>query len=316
MNFAKPASVPAKPAPEQAPPEPPPLANKVVLALGASILVAGIIAYWTSIRELVRVWSDVADYSHGFLVVPLALGFLWLRRASCPGFGSGDPWLGLPLFALSLAIRYLDYRYFLEFLEGWSLLMWVASVVLTLGGRKLFLWSLPSIGFLVFMIPLPFSLEHVMSMPLQKLATKISTWSLQVLGQPAFAEGNVIMVGDHKLEVARACSGLRLFVSVTALAYVYLVVVRRPWWEKGVLVAALPVIAVVANCIRIVTTGLLYQITDSESIHKLAHDSAGWGMILIAAAMFWLVLWYLKLLIREETVMDTATLIRSKKGRS
>jgi len=57
--------------------------------------------------------------------------------------------------------------------------------------------------------------------------------TLQFLGQPAIAEGNVIYLGDNVLEIAQACSGLRIFIGIGALAYAYVVIVRRTWWEKG-----------------------------------------------------------------------------------
>src|SRR4029434_1076694 len=93
----------------------------------------------------------------------------------------------------------------------------------------LLVWCLPSIGFLWFMVPLPFGWETMASLPLQKIATKLSCYALQLLGQPAFAEGNVILLGEHQLEVAQACSGLRLFISVLAVAYGYVAPLRRGW---------------------------------------------------------------------------------------
>lgn len=291
----------------------PAAATRVWLGWGAAVLLAGLWSYGNLIWELVKTWNNEPDYSHGFLVVPVAICFLWLRRPTCPGLQEGSLWVGLPLFFLSVVMRYLDGRYFLGFLEGWSLLVWVASVVTLLGGRALLVWSLPSIGFLAFMIPLPFSLEGALSQPLQGLATTISCWSLQLLGQPAFAEGNVILVGDDRLEVAQACSGLRLFMSITALAYGYIVIVRREWWEKLSLVVALVPIAIVSNSARIVATGLLYQFTSNQVLRQLAHKYAGWLMIAFAAALFGLVLWYLKRLIREDVVMDMTCLVRNRK---
>lgn len=288
--------------------------NRKLLAAGTAIFAAGLWSYWATICELVGVWYSEPDYSHGFLIVPLAVGLLWLRRDQCPGVKSGSPMIGLTMFAVSLVLRYLDTRYYLRFLEMGSILIWIASVVATMGGVRLLAWCLPAIGFLAFMIPLPFSLEGAFSYPLQRIATKISCWTLQLFGQPAFAEGNVIHVGNNTLEVAQACSGLRLFVSISALAYAYVAMVRRPWWEKLLLVLAVIPVAIVSNSARIVATGLLYQITSSESIRKMAHDSAGWGMIVLATALFWLVLKYLKLLVREQEIMDVADLMRTHKG--
>jgi exosortase len=163
------------------------------------------------------------------------------------------------------------------------------------------------------MVPLPFRIEGQLSAPLQRIATKLSTAALQTLGQPAFDEGNVILLGEERLEVAQACSGLRLFVSVLALTYVYIAITHRQWWEKLLLALASIPIAIIANSARIVTTGLIYEATKSEWFRKLAHDSAGWGMILFAAAAFWLLLWFIGRVIQEEETADLATLVKQAK---
>ena len=287
-----------------------PLDWRIPAAVTAVCLAAGAWAYTPTFLALVATWNREPDYSHGFLVLPLALFFLWARRASFPGFGPSSPLLGLPLLAVAVAMRYFSGRFYFDFLDGWSIVPWLAGTVAITGGRRLLWWTLPSIGFLWFMVPLPFGWETMLSLPLQKVATKLSCFALQLLGQPAFAEGNVIQLGDHPLEVAQACSGLRLFVSVVALAYAYVTLVRRTIWEKAILILSLVPIAIIANATRIVATGLLFQYTSSETAHKFAHDFAGWAMIPLAAAMFWCVLWYLGRLIREEEVLEMSTLVR------
>lgn len=293
-----------------APQDPVRPAPQIQLVAAALILVSGFWAYQKTLADLVHTWSNQPDYSHGFLVVPVAIYFLWLRRDTFPGLSGGNLWLVLPFFATSVFLRWVDGRYFMHFLDGWSIVFWAASLAASLGGWSLLRWSFPAVGFLVFMIPLPFSLENTLSLPLQRLAAKLSTWSLQTMALPAFSQGNVILLGEERLDVAQACSGLRLFMSMMALAYVFIVVVKRAWWEKALLVAALVPIAIVSNSARVVATGLLYQLTNDAGVRKHAHDFAGLGMILFAAALFGIVLWYLKLLVREEEVMDAAALAR------
>jgi exosortase len=283
------------------------------LAVAATCLAAGLIAYGPTIVQLARVWIREPDYSHGFLVVPLAAYFCWLRKGSFPGLAATSPVLSIGLFAGSLALRLVGAKYFFTFMDGWSLVLWVASIVAVLGGRPLLWWCLPSIGFLIFMVPLPFRIEGELSAPLQRIATKLSTTALQTLGQPAFNEGNIILMRDERLVVAEACSGLRLFVSVLALTYAYIAIINRPWWEKLMLALSAIPIAIVSNSARIVATGLLYTVTTSETLRHLAHDWAGFAMIAFAAVLFWLLLKYLKLVIVEEEAMDMASVVRQAK---
>jgi exosortase len=205
-------------------------------------------------------------------------------------------------------------HYYLEAIDGWSILLWVAGVVWLLGGWRMMWWSLPSIVFLWFMVPLPFRVERWLSLPLQGVATKLSCWVLQALGQPALGEGHMIFLGNNPpLEVERACSGLRIFMGILALAFAYVIVMRRAWWQKALLLASVVPIALVANSSRIVATGLLYQYASGETARKFSHDAAGWVMILFAAGLFALVLWYLCSLVREVEVVEVGAVVRRER---
>jgi exosortase len=154
------------------------------------------------------------------------------------------------------------------------------------------------------MVPLPFQVERLLSVPLQRVATGMSCFLLQCLAQPAFAEGTTILLGPHQLLVEQACSGLRMFVGTLALALAYLMAMRRESWEQALLLLSVIPIALLANSLRIVVTGLLYQHFENEQmVQRLSHDLAGLFMIPLAAAMFALVLAYLSRLVQPVEMM-------------
>lgn len=270
-------------------------------------------AYWPTLVNLVAAWNREPDYSHGFFVVPLAAYFLWARRDRFPGVSAGLSWLGLTLIALDVGVRAFGAHYYLEAIDGWSIMLWVGGAVWLFAGWRVLWWSLPSVAFLWFMVPLPFRMERCLSLPLQGAATKLSCWILQGLGQPALAEAHVIVLGDNRLEVEQACSGLRIFVGIFALAFAYSIVMRRSWWEKALLLASAVPIALLANAARIVTTGLLYQYVSGDAAKHFAHDAAGWVMILFAAGLFAIVLWYLSMLVREVELVEVGAVVRRER---
>jgi exosortase len=287
--------------------------NESVLRLSLSgvALFAGLWAYFPTLVAMVSTWWKEPDYSHGFLVAPMALLFLWLNRASFPGFARSGWLVGTLLVLASFVVRLFAGAFYIEAVDGWSMVLWLAGCVAISFGSRVLRWSWPSIAFLIFMVPLPFRAEGMLSLPLQRIATKLSCWGLQILGLPAIAEGNTILVGDSPpLEVAQACSGLRLFVSILALAFAYLMLVRRAWWEKLLLLASVVPIAIIANSARIIATGLLYELASSEAAKHFSHSFAGLAMIAFAAVLFWIVLWYLRKLFREQEQMDMGSLVR------
>jgi exosortase len=266
-------------------------------------------AYWPTLTELIALWSGQADYSHGFLVVPLAAVLLWLRRDKRPAVARPAVAWGLLGLAISLLVRIVGLRYSFDSLDGYSLIIWSSGAVLLVGGWSYLRWALPSLLFLWFMVPLPFQLERLLSVPLQRVATAMSCFFLQCVGQPAFAEGTTILLGPHQLFVEQACSGLRMFMGTLALAFAYLIATRRELWEQALLLGSVIPIALLANSLRIVATGLMYQYLGDHVAQKFSHDLAGIFMIPLAAAMFAGVLWYLSRLVRPIEMLDMSELV-------
>lgn len=277
---------------------------------GVAVLATILWSYWPTLVGMVDKWVNQPDYSHGFLVLPIALFFLWSRRGAIALKDLRPNGWGAVLLLFAVASRTLAGLYYLVPLDGWTLPLTIAGAVWLLFGTAALRWSLPSIAFLWFMVPIPYSAERWLSVPLQLVATKLSTAALVFLGQPAISEGNVILLGDHSLFVEEACSGMRIFVGVFAVAFVFVLFSRWSWWLKALaLLLALPV-AIVTNVIRIVATGLLYQWVSSEVGHKFSHDIAGFVMIPLAALVFWLVLAYLdKLFVQVEDIDQPMALL-------
>jgi exosortase len=157
-------------------------------------------------------------------------------------------------------------------------------------------------------------LEHSLSQPLQRIATVGSVWVLQTLGQPAFAEGNTIVLGAHHLEVERACAGLRIFVGVVGIAYAWTLIGSGTWLRRVLLLASSLVVAVVANIGRIVVTSLCFQYASPEFAQRIAHDVAGWFMIPAALLLVAFVSWYLSRLFVETRSLEIGDIVRGQRS--
>ena len=188
--------------------------------------------YLPTLAALVGVWSREPRLLPRVLRGAVGRPVLWARRRSYPARGRSVSRVGMAADRAGTGDALGRRRYYLEALDGWSIAVWLGGVVGVFAGWRVFLWALPSLAFLLLAVPLPFRAERAFSLPLQRVATELSCWILQMLGQPALAVGNTIVLGDLRLEVQQACSGLRIFVGIAALAYVYVVLVRPAWWEK------------------------------------------------------------------------------------
>jgi exosortase len=239
--------------------------------------------YWPTLCLLAERWGSDPRYSHGYLVPVFSLFLLWWRRSLA---GAGRPvWWGLPLLAVGLLARAAGTVFYINWLGAVSLLPCVAGCCLLLGGRPALRWAWPSIAFLAFMVPLPFRVEVALAHPLQRVATRASTFVLQTLGFMAFAEGNIIRMGSVRIGVAEACSGLSMLVGFFTLATGVALVVRRPLLDRVLLVLSAAPIALIANLVRVIVTAILYKTAGPELADLVFHDLAGWLMMPLALAL-------------------------------
>ena len=174
-----------------------------------------------------------------------------------------------------------------------------------IGGNRLLRWAGPAVAFVVFMYPLPSLVEHRLLPLLQKVAAVASTTVLQVMGLPVYRVGSHIEGLDLPLEVAEACSGLRMSTIFGAMTVAMVFLIQRPWWDKFIiLLSAIPV-ALLVNMMRIIATALLYhQFSEHKGIQVFVHDWAGISMMPVAMGILWLELKVLSSLSVEEEGLD------------
>jgi exosortase len=256
----------------------------------AAVLASLSWAYWPTLHALAVRWSHDPQYSHGFLVPLFAEFLLWSRRHMLAASAREPSWWGLALLVLGAAGHLLGAYVYIDCVDAASLLLCLAGAAVLSGGFGALRWVAPAIGFLSFMIPLPYRLEIAAAHPLQRIATLASTYMLQVLGISALAEGNIILLDEMEIGVAEACSGLRMLMVFFALAVAVALVIERKHWERLVLVASAVPIAMASNVLRITVAGVLHDTVGSDWANRFFHDLGGWLMMPVALGMMWLVL--------------------------
>jgi len=141
---------------------------------------------------------------------------------------------------------------------------------------------------LLLAIPIPAIIFNEITLPLQILASKLASALLPLFGVPVLREGNVIELPAMKLEVAEACSGIRSLVSLFTLSSSMDTSSRSPSRAGG----ARPgqhSIAIAANAVRILGTGLCVQYWDPEKAMGFFHEFSGWVMFLVSLGCLFVV---------------------------
>lgn len=278
------------------------LRQPVVWAWTAGLALLFVFAYWPTLQWLESAWRTEPDYSHGYIVLPLAIVLLWMRWDSFPGVRQTVDWRGLSLIGVAVAMRLVGRLAYMDFMDGWSIVPFVGGIVWLICGWPATRWASPAIVFLIMLVPLPYRAETMLSWNLQGIATTISTGMLRIIGQPAIAEGHTIWVGETQLMIEQACSGLRIFVGMLALAFFWAATVKRSWLDRVVIFVAAVPMALLVNSLRITITGYLYGWFVSPESRHVIHDWSGYLMIPAAAGLLWLVRVYWERLYRPVAI--------------
>ena len=178
----------------------------------------------------------------------------------------------------------------MEFADSLGLLACIVGGILLIWGQRLTMGIWPAILFLVFMFPLPFRVERMLSAPLQLYGAEQSAWYIQLFGIPAVAQGSMILMGDHRVGVAEACSGMRMLTVFIAISAATMVVTKRSVWEKLVILMSAIPIALICNIARIVATALGHHYFGQETADLIFHDLSGWLMMPSAMVLLYLLL--------------------------
>jgi exosortase len=247
-----------------------------------------LLLYVPTLSRLVSQWWRDPNFSHGFFVPLFAAFVIWQRRTRLAGATPRPSWSGVLILGFGLCVLILGQMGAEIFLSRFSLMIVLAGLVVLFLGWNFFRAVLFPWAFLALMIPIPAIVFNQITFPLQLLASKVASTTLPWFGVPVLREGNIINLPAMRLEVADACSGIRSLMSLTALAVIYGYLMERKTSLRVLLALASLPIAVAANSLRVVGTGLLVQYWDPDKAQGFFHEFQGWLMFVASLVMLYL----------------------------
>jgi exosortase len=246
-----------------------------------------VVIYWQPCKEMYGNWM-MADsyYSHGFLVPPISLFFLWRKRHELATARIGHSAWGYPLIIGSafmlIAGDFLGFRVFAQF----SLVPMLFGLALVFLGREAtrILWF-PLI-FLVFMVPIPPSLTQSISLKLKLFAAHVAVDLANLLTLPMVQEGSFIHFKKDQLLVGDVCGGLRSLIALFAFGAVMSYISRAKNWARVLLFAMSGPIAIISNVFRIFLLCVIGYFWGSSVASGRVHDISGILIFVVAFILF------------------------------
>ena len=279
--------------------------RRIHLGLVSATLVLLTITAWSygpTMTDLFKEWQRNEDYSAGQLVPLVAIFLVWVRRKQLRECVLKPCWWGgVTLLILAQAARMYGLLFMFESARRYSLVLTAVALVLLVAGWQVFRRVSWILLFLFLMVPLPGRIHNLIGGPLQNLATSGSVFLLEVFGVRVGQQGNVVMLnGSTPLAVAEACSGLRMLTAFIIVAGFIAYVVKRPRWQKAIVLVSSLFVGVICNIVRIFLTAMLMVYVSTELAEKFFHDFAGLVMMPAAVLLLFGEIWLMDRLVVPE----------------
>lgn len=273
-----------------------------VYIVGALALVT-VLAYAGGIENLFKRWGEQEELSHGYFLPVIAGWILWSRRGALEG-SLGKPvtlgLLGVLVSSIVLVLSELTVTSLMIF-QQLAMILLFSSLALTLGGWKVFWLSLMPVGFLLFMVPPPYWAITILSQQFQLWSSQLGVWMIELLGIPVLLTGNIIDLGNYKLQVAEACSGLRYLFPFLSLGFLAAFLFKAPLWQRAIVFLSTIPITILMNSLRIALTSILVNQFGPEHAEGFIHAFEGWVVFLLCLIMLFAVIYAISLLSRRNT---------------
>ena len=132
-----------------------------------------------------------------------------------------------------------------------------------------------------------------LSFRLQLISSELGAFFIRLFGIPVYLTGNVIDLGNYKLQVVEACSGLRYLYPLLSLGFLAAYLFQAPLWQRAlVFLSAIP-ITIVMNSFRIGMVGLLVDRWGTAQAEGVLHFFEGWVIFIACAAILAVEIWLL-----------------------
>ncbi|WP_298833592.1 exosortase B [uncultured Piscinibacter sp.] len=236
-------------------------------------------------------WSQGAwereTQGHELLIFGISAWLVWRQREAIAALDASPARsVGTLLFLAALGLYGVGRLLGVFRLELMSLMVLPAALLLFYKGIAALRRVWFAFFFLVFAIPLPFSLVLAVTGPMKAAVSYVAAQLLAGIGYPIGLSGVVITIGQYQLLVNEACAGLQTMFTLEAMGLLYASLMNHTSTLRNALLALLVVpIAFCANVVRVMVLALVtYHLGDAAG-QGFLHGFAGMVLFLVALVM-------------------------------
>ncbi len=247
----------------------------VALLAGVLLVLA---VFFPAFASAVRVWNQSAAHQFSYLVIPVSLYFVWLRRTQLaqlePVADLRAVWLVIPCGVLWLVSDVAQITIGAQL----AAVGMVQILALALLGGRVYRVLLFPFMFLWLLVPFGDSLL----VPLMKLTSAMTVAGLTLAGLEAHADGTVLIAEARRYLVVEECAALDFIIGNLVVSLVYANLMFARWQKRCLYVLASVPVALVANAFRTTSIVVVTHLSDGQIALAYDHAAYGWFVFLLA----------------------------------
>lgn len=273
---------------------------KVAGLLAAIVIVSSLLVHKATVSSIISLWARSDTFSHGFLIFPITLVLIGLKKNQLARLLPRPDLKGL------LAVLLLSFLWLLAeasnilVIQHFAVVAMVPVLVWTLLGKQVFSRIKFPLFFLFFAVPA----GEILIPILMSFTAEFTIKAVMLSGVPVYRDGYFFSIPSGDFEIAKACSGIRYLMASVALGTLYAYLSYRSFWRRAIFVFLCLLVPIIANGIRAYGIVMIAHLSDMKYAQGVDHIIYGW---LFFGFVMLLLFWAGNNLMKEDSVEEKAS---------
>tara|TARA_R110000823_G_scaffold210224_14_gene340607 strand:+ start:47195 stop:48703 length:1509 start_codon:yes stop_codon:yes gene_type:complete len=241
--------------------------------------------YLETIFSMIAIWSRSDTFAHGFLILPISLWLVWMKRDELAHIAPVPaPWVALLLLPASFGWMLANMVDVLVVQQLALVAMLIIAVWAVIGHSLALALAFP-LGFLFFAVPIG---EGLIA-PMMDFTAVSTVHLVRVSGIPVFREGLYFELPSGRWSVVEACSGVRYIIASVTVGTLFAYLTYVSWWRRALFILISAIVPVFANTLRAYIIVMLGHFSDMTVATGADHLVYGWVFFgVVIFILFWL----------------------------
>ncbi len=257
----------------------------IVAAIAAGVILWQLAWHADTVWSIVAIWNSSDTFAHGYLILPISLWLIWLRRHELASVEIRPCYAALAPLAVTGFVWFFAGLASVGVVQHYAIALMPALVVLAVLGVQVTRALAFPLLFLLFAVPFGEFIEPL----LMEHTADFTVAALRLTGIPVYREGQFFTIPTGNWSVVEACSGLRFLIASVTVGVLFAYLTYRSPARRALFIAASIVVPIVANWARAYMIVMIGHLSGMKYAVGADHLVYGWVLFgIVMLILFWI----------------------------